>query len=83
MKQFRSRIRAYEDRKITGADLSREIFHVAREVNGEEEAILRRSLEGLANRVVVLVERGLVDDVRSEILEVLDEIESELGEWGY
>ena len=83
VKRLRSRIREFEDRKISGADLSREIYFVAKEVAETGEAPLRRALEGLGNKVAVLVERGLVETVHPEILQVVDEVESELVDWGY
>lgn len=83
VKKLRSRIREFEDRKISGADLGREIFHVAREVDGIEESGLRRSLEGFGNRVIVLAEQGLTTQVHPKILEVVDQVESELTHWGY
>jgi hypothetical protein len=83
VQHLRSHIRKFEDRKITAADLSREIYYVAREVNAESEAPLRRSLEFLANRVSVLVEQSRVEQVHDQILNTVDEIESELGDWGY
>lgn len=81
--KLRSRIREFEDRKITGADLSREVFFVAREVHDADEAALRRALEIMGNKMAVLVERGTANQTHREILEVVDDIESELVEWGY
>jgi len=83
IQRLRIRIREFEDRKITGADLSREIFFVAREVADADEAPLRRAMEGLGNKVAGLVEQGLVTSSHPKILEVVDELESELVEWGY
>lgn len=83
VRKLRSRIREFEDRKISGADLGREIFHVAREVDAIEESGLRRSLEGFGNRVTVLAEQGLTASVHPRILEVVDQVEAELVHWGY
>ncbi len=83
IRRFRSYIRDFEDRRITAADLSREIFHVAREVADPSEAPLRRRLETLANRANNLVEGSLSEPVHAKILQVVDDIEYELTRWGY
>lgn len=83
IKRLRSRIREFEDRKITGADLSREIYYVAREIADADEAQLRRALEGIGNRIAVLVEQGRSMQVHPKILEAVDQIESELIDFGY
>jgi len=80
---LRDRIRQFEDRKINGGDLSRDVFYVAREIAAVEEAPLRRALEKYGNKLSVLVERGSTQPGYQEILEVVDELESELVEWGY
>ena len=82
-RQLRTRIRDFEDRKITAAELSREIFFAAREVSAPSEANLRQRLEILGNRVSSLVEESLTDHVHPKILKVVDDIESELVRWGY
>jgi hypothetical protein len=83
IKRLRSRIREFEDKKISGGDLGREIFHVAREVADPSEASLRRSLEAMGNRVTSLSEQSLTEYVHPRILSVVDELESELVLWGY
>ena len=81
--KLRARIRAFEDRKISAADVSREVYHFAREVNGEDQGQFRRSLEMLGNRIMVLDERSRTESVREDILTVIEELESELREWGH
>ncbi len=83
VKQLRKRIRDFEDKKISGGDLGREIYHLAREVADPSEATLRRSLETLGNRVLVLSEQSIVEQVHPKILNVVDDLESELVQWGY
>lgn len=80
---LRAKIREFEDRKISGAQLSREIFHAAREIPGEEDGQLRRTLEFSGNRVMSLSERSLAQPVHQQILDVVDHIEAELVERGY
>ena len=82
-KRLRIKIREFEDSRISAAALSREIFHVAREVGDPSEAPLRRSLEMLGNRVSSLVEESLTERVHPKILKVVDDLESELVRWGY
>lgn len=81
-RRLRARIREFEDRKITGADLSREIYLVAREIESESESVLRRKLEQLGNQVAAVVEQDFVTH-SPKILKVVDQLESELVEWGY
>jgi len=81
IQRLRRSIRAFEDRKIGGAELSREVYYVAREIDGTDQGQLRRTLEGLGNRVANLAERGVVAQVRPEIMNVADEIIAELVNW--
>ncbi len=80
---LRSRVRDFEDQKVTGSVLSLEIFHLASNVNGDDESILKRYIETKANRVATLADLGLSQNVRPQILEVIDALESELRDWGY
>lgn len=82
-KRLRTRIREFEDRKISSADLGREIFSAAREVVNPSELRLRQTLEKLGNRVTVLSEQALMSSVRSEVLAAADEVNAELAEFGY
>lgn len=83
VQHLRSHIRKFEDRKVTAAVLGREIFYVAREIDASTEAPLRQALEFLGNRVTSLAEQSRVDSVHDQILQAVDEIESELSDWGY
>ncbi len=81
-RDLRKYIREFEDRKITGAILCREIFHAACEVNGETEAPLRRALEMLGNRIMALAEERKTGPSPAA-LKIVDEVESHLIDWGY
>ena len=78
---LKNRIRDFEDRKISGADLSRDVYFVAREIFDPDEANLRRALEKIGNRIAVLSERG--GGHYAEILTMVDEIQAELVDTGY
>ena len=80
---LRKRIREFEDRKISPADLAREVQVLAREINDDRESGLRRTLERLGNRINVLAERGLSTNVHRDVLEVVDELVNELVDFGY
>ena len=82
-KILRMRIREFEDRKISAADLAREVFFIAREITDDRESGLRRALERHGNRILSLNERSLGAQVHSEVLEVVDEIVNELVHFGY
>ena len=79
---LRKYIREFEDRKITSAVLSRQIFHAAREVDGLAEAPLRRALEMLGNRIMALAEERIAGPSPAA-LKIVDEVESHLVDWGY
>lgn len=83
IKTLKSKIRLFEDRKISAADLAREIYHVAREIYDPGEAGLRRSLEIIGNKIAVIGERGRAQQNHSEVLELVDQIQSELIDQGY
>jgi hypothetical protein len=83
IKTLKSKIRLFEDRKISAADLAREIYHVAREIYDPEEAGLRRALETIGNKIAVIGERGRAQQSHSEVLELVDQIQSELIDQGY
>ena len=84
MQRLRDAIREFEDRKITAADLSRAVFHAAREIEASgEESRLRRALERHGNRVASLGEESLSGSKHPQILKIVDALEAELVEWGY
>lgn len=76
-------IQEFEDRKITGADLSRRIFNAARDLHEQEDSGLRRSLEGIGNKISVITERGRAQQSYRQVLDLVDEICSALVERGY
>ena len=82
-KLLRKRIREFEDRKISAADLAREVHFAAREIKDGREAGLRRALERHGNRINALNERGLGSHITREVLEVIDELMNELVDFGY
>lgn len=77
-KKLKSRIRDFEDRRISMADLGREVFHTAREIQADDDANLRRALERLANRLTVLSEESRSSNARSQAIELVDELNSHL-----
>jgi hypothetical protein len=83
IKILKSKIRLFEDRKISAADLAREIYHVAREIHDPDEANLRRALEMIGNKIAVIGERGKAQQNHSEVLELVDQIQNELIDQGY
>jgi|GEM_PF-5481481 len=83
IKYLKSKIRLFEDRKISAADLSREVYYVAREIFDPDEANLRRTLEVIGNKIAVIGERGRGLQSHSEVLELVDQIQSELIDQGY
>lgn len=78
----RERIREFEDRKITAAQLQRDIIHAAREIADNEEASLRRLVERTGMRVGNLSEPGR-SHAHAEFLKIVDEFEANLVEMGY
>nr|HMN70227.1 hypothetical protein [Bdellovibrionales bacterium] len=64
------------------ADLSREIFHIAREIDAEGEPLLRRRLEMFGNQVSAVISQDFAEPT-PRVLKLVDQIESELVEWGY
>lgn len=83
VKNLRKIMRDFEDRKISSAQLGREIFVVAREVDSATQARLRQNLEKLGNQVTSLAERSLTSSVHAEVLALADELSAELAEFGY
>ncbi len=82
-KYLKARIRLFEDRKISAADLARDVHFVAREMFDPEDGPLRRALEMLGNKIAVIGERGRADQSHSAVLSLVDEIQSELVDRGY
>lgn len=80
---LKNRIRDFEDRKISGADLSREVLHVAREIFDPEETNLKRALQILGNKIMSISERGQASGSHAKVLELVDQIQNELNEQGY
>jgi hypothetical protein len=82
-KALRKKVRDFEDRKISAADLGRAIFFVAREVDSSTELRLRQSLEKLGNQVRSLAEQSLTSSVHADVLALADDVSAELAEFGY
>ncbi len=80
---LKNKIRLFEDKKISGFDLSKEVYFVARELFDPAESSLRRSLEVLGNRIAVAAERGSAGATYAQILDLVDQIQSELIDQGY
>lgn len=80
---LKKRIREFEDKKISAADLSRDVYFVAREMFDPEDGPLRRALEGLGNKIAVIGERGRAQQSHSELLDLVDQIQGELIDHGY
>jgi len=78
LENLRTTIRKFEDRKITPAQLGREVLHAANSIHDPSRARLRQTLARLGNRCVSLAERGLHDDVAHELRAVVDDLVAEL-----
>lgn len=83
MESLKAKVRDFEDRKISMADLSREVFHAAREIQADGSAELRRSLERIGNRLMSLSEGGLSGEGRRKAIELVDELNDYLIDAGY
>lgn len=76
VKYLKNKIRLFEDKKISAHALSKEVYYVAREIFDPEESGLRRALETLGNRIAAA-------ETYSTVLDLVDEIQSELIDQGY
>lgn len=75
---LRTSIRKFEDRKITVAQLGRDVMHAAHQIREGEYSPIRMALVRLANRLIGLAERSLHDDVNDEIRGYIDELHEQL-----
>jgi hypothetical protein len=80
---LKGKIRLFEDDKISAQDLSKEVYFVARELFDPAETIFRRNLETLGNRIAVAAERDKMRTSRTQIMDLVDQLHSELIEQGY
>lgn len=78
VQKLRAQMRAFEEKKISAAALGRSVFHAARQMHDPREASLRQTLERLGNRLTVLAERSLHDDVQNELRSIVDDLHAEL-----
>ena len=80
---LKNKIRLFEDKKISAQDLSKEVYYVARELFDPAETNLRRNLETIGNRIAVAAERGGLRTSHTQILDLIDQLQSELIDQGY
>lgn len=78
LKRLRASILKYEDRKMTAAQLGRDILHVAGSIHDPTQARLRQTLSRLGQRFVALSERAMQDDVQSDLRATIDDLHDEL-----
>ena len=74
IKRLRSVVQKFEDRKITVAQLGREVLHVANGLQDGRQSALRMALVRLGYRFTSLAERSLRDDVQDEVRGWVDDL---------